>query len=228
MSERAAAPASAPPTAGREAHAPVVIRALRGDDAEALHALLSRPAVAAWRIEAPHRSLAWRRDWLGKLLAQRHGFGAWADGTLAGFGELAPLRLRRQHAATLELAVHDGWRRRGVGTALLREMLRFADRWLGLRRLELDLHADDTAALALYAGFGFETEGFRRGGLLRDGALVDLRMLARLRAPMPEAAPTDPAARAPDASPVSNDVNAWNGGTDHPRDPRDPLREGRA
>ncbi|WP_242468549.1 GNAT family N-acetyltransferase [Burkholderia plantarii] len=200
----------------------MVIRALRGDDAEALHALLSRPALAAWRIEAPHRSLAWRRDWLGKLLAQRHGFGAWVDGTLAGFGELAPLRLRRHHAATLELAVHDDWRRRGVGTALLREMLGFADRWLGLRRLELDLRADDTAALALYASFGFETEGFRRGGLLRDGMLVDLRMLARLREPMPVAASPGPAPDAPDASPASNDLNMSSGGAP------DPFRAGRA
>lgn len=213
MSERAAAPGSAPLAAGREADAPVRIRALRGDDAEALHALLSRPAVAAWRIEAPHRSLAWRRDWLDKLLAQRHGFGAWVDGMLAGFGELAPLRLRRHHAATLDLAVHDEWRRRGVGTALLGEMLRFADRWLGLRRLELDLHADDAEGLALHAGFGFETEGFRRGGLLRDGELIDLRMLARLREPMPVAAFTEPAVDASSGNLVGSS---------------DPLGEGRA
>ncbi|MCR1769636.1 GNAT family N-acetyltransferase [Burkholderia glumae] len=221
MSERTAAPASAP-------RAPVAIRALRGDDAEALHALLSRPAVAAWRCEAPHRSLAWRRDWLDTLLAQRHGFGAWVDGALAGFGELAPLRLRRHHAAQLELAVHDGQRRRGVGTALLREMLRFADGWLGLRRLELDLHADDAAALALYAGFGFETEGFRRGGLLRGGELVDLRMLARLREPMPVAAP---AADPPPVAPLANQANASRGGaagSADPSDPSDPPREGRA
>ncbi|MEX3555168.1 MAG: hypothetical protein VB131_00550 [Burkholderia gladioli] len=53
--------------------------------------------MATWRLEAPHRTLEWRRDWLGKLVAQRHGFGAWADGVLVGFGELAPQRLRRNH-----------------------------------------------------------------------------------------------------------------------------------
>ncbi|MBU9380007.1 GNAT family N-acetyltransferase [Burkholderia gladioli] len=174
-------------------HAMTTVRALQAEDAEALHALLSRPGVATWRLEAPHRTLEWRRDWLGKLVAQRHGFGAWADGALVGFGELAPQRLRRNHVGILDLSVHDALPGDVVGRALVEAMLNFADRWLGLRRLEIDLHADHAAALALLGHYGFETEGFRRGAALREGMLVDLRMMARLVDALPVAAPFNPA-----------------------------------
>lgn len=48
---------------------------------------------------------------------------------------------------------------KGIGTALLQEIVDAADNWLGFRRLELAVFADNAPAIRLYEKFGFEREG---------------------------------------------------------------------
>jgi putative acetyltransferase len=81
------------------------------------------------------------------------------------------------------MGVHDGWTGRGLGTRLMREAVDYADRWLGLRRLELTVFTDNAPALALYRRFGFVVEGTHRGFALRDGVLADAHCMARLTEP---------------------------------------------
>jgi putative acetyltransferase len=64
----------------------------------------------------------------------------------------------------------------------------YADRWLGLRRIELQVYADNARAIALYRRFGFEHEGTHRAYALRDGQLVDSLSMARL-VPAPPVTP---------------------------------------
>lgn len=70
----------------------------------------------------------------------------------------------------------------------MRETLRIADDWLGLRRIEAQLYADDFVALAFHRRFGFEIEATQRGAALRGGVLVDGCLIARMKAPLPLAA----------------------------------------
>jgi putative acetyltransferase len=63
-----------------------------------------------------------------------------------------------RHVATLGMFVLDGWRGRGVGSALMAEALRWA-RAQGVRRVELTVYPHNRAALALYRRFGFVEEG---------------------------------------------------------------------
>jgi len=78
------------------------------------------------------------------------------------------------------MAVHDGWIGRGVGGMMMREVIDIAERWLGLRRLELTVYTDNVLALALYRKFNFALEGTHRAYALRDGMLVDAYTMARL------------------------------------------------
>jgi putative acetyltransferase len=77
--------------------------------------------------------------------------------------------------------VRDDWQGRGVGTALLGAVIDLADRWLQLRRLELQVYADNAAGIALYVRHGFIEEGRHRDFAFRDGVFVDALTLARLR-----------------------------------------------
>lgn len=77
------------------------------------------------------------------------------------------------------MAVAAGRRRQGIGTALLRAVIETAERWHGVRRLELEVYTDNPAAIALYAGHGFVREGLAKGYALRDGAYVDVLLMAR-------------------------------------------------
>ena len=66
---------------------------------------------------------------------------------------------------------------------LLEAVLDLSDTWLGLRRLETTVFADDTAASALYQRGGFEHEATLRRYAFRQGAWADAWLLARLHRP---------------------------------------------
>ena len=74
----------------------------------------------------------------------------------------------------------SGWLE-GIGTALLEAVLDLADNWLMLRRVELEVYADNGGAIRLYERLGFETEGCKREAAVKAGAYVDTLVMARLR-----------------------------------------------
>jgi diaminopimelate decarboxylase len=63
-----------------------------------------------------------------------------------------------RHVATLGMFVVADHRRRGIGRALMREALAWAER-VGVERLELTVYPGNRAAIALYRAFGFREEG---------------------------------------------------------------------
>jgi ribosomal protein S18 acetylase RimI-like enzyme len=62
------------------------------------------------------------------------------------------------HVASLGMAVARDWRRRGVGSALMIEAIRWA-REAGVEKLALSVYPDNDAGRALYEKFGFREEG---------------------------------------------------------------------
>jgi ribosomal protein S18 acetylase RimI-like enzyme len=63
-----------------------------------------------------------------------------------------------RHVASLGMTVAPDWRRKGVGSALMSEVIRWA-RSVGVEKLALSVYPDNEAARALYRSFGFEEEG---------------------------------------------------------------------
>ncbi len=88
---------------------------------------------------------------------------------------------RRRHVGQLGMAVRDDWQGKGIGTALMQAAIDLADRWLNLRRLELEVYTDNEPAVRLYKKFGFVVEGTLVEFAFRDGQYVDAYMMARLR-----------------------------------------------
>ena len=73
----------------------------------------------------------------------------------------------RAHRRTLGMGLLPEWRGRGIGRRLLEATLAQARR-SGFKRIELDVHADNPRAIALY-----EKAGFVREGIVRDASLID-------------------------------------------------------
>jgi putative acetyltransferase len=94
---------------------------------------------------------------------------------------------RLRHAAMLGVAVAREAQGQGVGTALMQALCDFSDRWMQVLRIQVDVYADDNAAITLYRKFGFEIEVSQRGYALRDGAFVDAHSMARLHPRQPAA-----------------------------------------
>lgn len=163
----------------------LTLRALHVADAEQFHALQQLPVVVNGNPHVPFETLARTREYIEKLEPGKVALVATVGDTLVGQAELSPLQARRAHAGSIGICVHDAWHRRGIGNVLMTELLDLADNWLGLRRVELHVFADNHAALALYRKFGFEIEARQRGAVLRRGLLIDCYFMARLLEPAP-------------------------------------------
>ncbi|WP_250563901.1 ribosomal protein S18-alanine N-acetyltransferase [Sphaerisporangium fuscum] len=106
---------------------------------------------------------AWSEGMLrGELADQprtRHYVVAVAgDGRIVGYAGLAAAG---DQADVQTIAVISEWRRSGVGTAMLKELLAEAVR-RGATAVFLEVRADNPPAQAMYERFGFERIGLRR------------------------------------------------------------------
>ena len=90
-----------------------------------------------------------------------------------------PIAHVRQHVGTLGMAVRASHRGQGVGRALIEAALAHAA-GRGLTRIELTVHAQNTAAQALYRSVGFEVEGVQRRAWCIDGQCFDVLAMAKL------------------------------------------------
>lgn len=159
---------------------PLLIRAREPDDLPHICEILNQPRTLRDTLQLPYTSLEARRR--RETATDDLHLVAVIGGQVVGSASLhrAP-QARRAHAGSIGLAVHEAHVGRGVGTALMSALVEQADRWLNLKRLELDVFADNARAIALYERFGFEREGLHRAQAFRDGAFVDSVSMARLR-----------------------------------------------
>jgi putative acetyltransferase len=160
----------------------ISIRAAEPGDAEAIHAILRCPRVFANTLQLPWRPLDYSRQRFTASDGDRHTLVAVVGERVVGQLGLHVLESpRRRDVGTFGMAVHDDFQGRGVGSALMAAMLDLADNWLGLRRIEMEVWADNAQAVHLYEKFGFEVEGVGRQYGRRAGELVDAYFMARLR-----------------------------------------------
>lgn len=88
-------------------------------------------------------------------------------------------RRATRHSAKLGISVAKEQRGKGLGGVLLCEALAWA-RQAGLRRVELNVFADNLTAIRLYQRFGFTVEGRRQRSIACDGRELDDLVMARL------------------------------------------------
>jgi ribosomal protein S18 acetylase RimI-like enzyme len=149
---------------------PWVVRPARAGDAEGWHGLqrsIYREGVAFVGDGPPSVATLAGRLRARVPDASHVAFAEHARGDLVGWIEAHRMTPRRlAHVAWLTVAVAPGWRRQGVGAALMNE----ARGWAVARRvrkLQLHVRAGNAAALALYRRLGYEVEG-----VLRDQVAV--------------------------------------------------------
>ena len=82
-----------------------------------------------------------------------------------------------RHVADLGLMVAGEFRRRGIGTMLLREAIEWA-KASGVRKLELHVFPWNEPAIALYESLGYQREGYRKNHYVRDGEFADAVLMA--------------------------------------------------
>jgi putative acetyltransferase len=160
----------------------IVIRAQEPGDIPALSETFDQPRVIWGTLAEPLISIDARQKRWGETAPGVARLVAVVDGKPIGAASLhREERHRRSHVASLGMAVHDAYAGRGAGSALMAAIVDLADNWWNLRRLELNVYADNTRAIALYERFGFEREGLMRAYAWRAGEYVDSLAMARVR-----------------------------------------------
>ncbi len=88
---------------------------------------------------------------------------------------------RMRHSADISLIVHTDYQNMGIGRAILTQLLELADKWLLLKRVELEVAAENSRAIHLYEALGFEREGLKKYATITDGKLTDIVIMGRYR-----------------------------------------------
>lgn len=156
-----------------------IIRPLREQDRPALAALMRDPGVCWGTHSLPYES---PRRFYSYLNNRQEGVHLVAEvaGEPVGHAVLTPDKGRRAHVGNIALAVADSHSGQGLGSALLGALLDCTDRWLGLKRLELTVFADNYRAIALYERHGFVRECLYLAHTFRGGRYIDALGMARL------------------------------------------------
>ena len=160
----------------------ITIRRAEPGDYEAVQHIYAGPQVVWGTLQLPYPAA---EHWRKRLAEPAEGvFSLVACTETEVVGQLSlhtfPTRPRRRHVGQIGMAVRDDWQSKGVGTALMQAAVDLADRWLQLRRLELNVYTDNAAAIRLYEKFGFTIEGTMVEFAFRDGGFVDAYLMACL------------------------------------------------
>jgi L-phenylalanine/L-methionine N-acetyltransferase len=158
------------------------VRHAEASDAEAIAKVYAAPRAQWGTLHLPFHSIEWRRKRLADLQTGTYLLVAEVEGEIIGsIGLNVNQRARRAHSADIGMGVRDDWHGKGVGTAMMQAVIDLADKWLNIKRLELEVYTDNEPALRLYKKFGFEIEGTLRHFAFRDGAFVDAYMMSRIK-----------------------------------------------
>ncbi len=163
----------------------ITVRRASVQDAAAYARIMGDPGVYPGLMQMPHTNEELWRTRLTEINAPGKTdllLVAELDGAVVGTAGLHPAGAshRRRHALCIGISVSTDAQGRGVGSALMAAMCDYADRWMGVLRLELSVYTDNARAIGLYKKFGFEIEGTMRGYAMRDGQFTDTYAMARL------------------------------------------------
>lgn len=142
---------------GQKVDTPIAITARRmlASDSDAVLAILKESREASM----------WSKESLLEAASQGNSWMAEVGGRVAGF---LLGRIAADEFEVLNFAIASAYRRRGIATQLLRDVLQYA-RNAGTRRAFLEVRASNRIAIALYEKLGFRVCG-RRANYYRDPA----------------------------------------------------------
>jgi RimJ/RimL family protein N-acetyltransferase len=167
----------------------VSMRPLAAEHLDAVTALFDDPDVLRFtRLPVPPPP-GYARQWLdryeaGRLDGTREAFAAVdEDGRFVGLALAVDID-REGRQVELGYIVAPGARGRGVATAMLDELTRWAFAELGALRVTLIIDVENVASARVAERCGYVLEGVMRSSFLKDDVRVDAGLWSRL--------PTDP------------------------------------
>ena len=124
------------------------------------------------------RSLAGQIVWLKEHGAQHPVLVAEWQGRVAGWAALSPWSERPAYSGTAEISVYVGsqWRNRGIGSALMREILQAAQR-VGLHTILARIAEGNPVSRRLHVAAGFASAGRMHEVGYKFGRFLDVELM---------------------------------------------------
>lgn len=158
----------------------IQIRHLEATDSHDIFDIYRHPSVSENTSQKPYLS----SDQVERLFGHSDHFTLVAELSEKVVGHITlfmTTKVRDRHSAGLGIAIHPEAQGKGIGKALMQEVVNQADNWLNLVRLELEVHADNHSAIVLYERVGFQLEGTKRLSTFKAGKYIDMLLMSRIR-----------------------------------------------
>ncbi len=84
----------------------------------------------------------------------------------------------KRHIVRMDMAVRHAWRGRGLSSLLVEEAIRWAKRHDEIRRIEIEVLAENANAVAMYTRLGFRVEGRAIEAVQHGGTFYDTYWMA--------------------------------------------------
>lgn len=166
------------------------LRAIEFEDLPKLVAWRNHAEVRKYFFEYEPLSLRMQQRWYEAFLNRTDEKYWIAEGidTAEPIGTIGLLHIdfRNRHAELARVLVADPQTRRGgVGREMCTLALQYAFKHLNLRKVYLEVFADNAAAIGLYQSLGFVIEGQRRNHVYSNGRFEDVLIMALFSADDP-------------------------------------------
>ncbi|QDV54012.1 GNAT family N-acetyltransferase [Gimesia fumaroli] len=161
----------------------ITVRQIELNDVTGFHnALSSVAAEKKYLLTVEPPPLDRVHDFVSKNVEQNHAqYVAVAGDSVVGWADIVPAsRQSMEHVGRLGMGVIAEYRGRGIGDQLLKDAIAHAWRQ-GLKRLELEVFADNKAAINLYRKHSYQVEGVKRYARYLDDAYQDVVIMAQYR-----------------------------------------------
>ena len=152
----------------------VTVREAYEDDAAAIKNVVNDVASEKYYV-VPERS---REDWDAavKEIKSRKGLiiVAQVDGKTVGMAYLVGGKFEKsKHVGFLGISILRGFRRIGIGTAMMNYIIEWAEKQEELEKVSLTVFSTNKAAINLYRKFGFKVEGISKKQYKIEGRYID-------------------------------------------------------
>lgn len=154
----------------------------RLEDAEGIRAIYNvEVTTSTSTFDLTPRTLAEQEAWIREHSGAYPAIVAVEAGEVIGFAALSPFRDRPAYATTVEDSVYvrADWQGRGVGKALLTELLRLAAAH-GFHAVIARIGGHNEASIALHRSCGFSIVGVEREVGRKFGRWLDVVEMQRL------------------------------------------------
>ncbi|OBU07384.1 GNAT family N-acetyltransferase [Morganella psychrotolerans] len=159
----------------------ITIRLAEPTDAAALYEMHKDFNSYANTLQMPYSSRKFWEQRLSQNEALSTRLVAVVEGVVVGLlGINQNSNPRRRHVVSFGITVDKSYRGQGIGSTLMQAMIDYCDNWLDIRRIELEVFANNPDGMALYEKFGFQREGIARDYAFRDGRYVDAIIMSRI------------------------------------------------